>query len=611
MKIFTKILIFFILGTAIPLVVSHHFAGLMFSRVLRDYAFDELSQSVGEAADSIEEKMDGTAAALSVVTETVPLADAAKEGLQSAVEVPFRQIAGITAVVLLDAEGRAVAPPYYPSANRPEMAGTGDVTEEDLAIFTQHIPVGSALAADVAVGPVYLSSSGTPRVAMAKSFALKDGRSSWILAVERGLDDICALVASYEYTESRSALVLDDKGRTVCGPGGQIPSRLLTYQSDHCSYKLQDTGLRSFEWMRDRSVQCSSRRVKRLGWWLFFEQDHGELAVSMSRQINWTLAWIIIAMVIAVIGGIIFSRALTRPLNDLHRGVAAITGGDYTKFIDIHSNDEVGSLANAFNHMTSEIRQWNLELTERVEERTRALKEAREQVLRTQKMAAVGELGSGVAHEINNPLTSAIGTAQLLKDKVDPKSEMANGLDDILDSCNRVAAVVDALLRFSQNQEQPGMEPVDIGNVIYDLFLINVVRLDKRHIIGEYDVEEKCRVMGYEPDLRLALSHLLDNAIQAMEDGGDFKIVAKSIEGGAVGITVSDTGKGMTEEVRLRVFDPFYSTRPVEEGSRGLGLSLVHRVVSDHNGRVVIDSEPGKGTTINIYLPGAAPLSRT
>jgi signal transduction histidine kinase len=295
----------------------------------------------------------------------------------------------------------------------------------------------------------------------------------------------------------------------------------------------------------------------------------------------------------------------------LQRGVTAITGGDYTKAIKIRSMDEVGSLAKAFNHMTSEIRQWNLELTERVEERTRDLKEAREQVLRTQKLAAVGELGSGVAHEINNPLTSAIGTAQLLMDEVDPESVTADGLNDIIDSCNRVAAVVDALLRFSQTQAEPGMEPVDIGAMVYDLFFMNTVRLEERQILAESDIGEDCRVIGYEPDLRLALSHLFDNAVQSMEDGGNLKIGVQSIEGGAVAITVSDSGEGMTEEVRLRAFDPFYSSRPTAEGSQGLGLSLVYRVVSDHNGRVVIDSTPDKGTTVSIYLPGSTQLSRS
>jgi signal transduction histidine kinase len=96
-----------------------------------------------------------------------------------------------------------------------------------------------------------------------------------------------------------------------------------------------------------------------------------------------------------------------------------------------------------------------------------------------------------------------------------------------------------------------------------------------------------------------------------MEDGGNLKIGVQSIEGGAVVITVSDSGGGMTEKVRLRAFDPFYSSRPTAEGSQGLGLSLVYRVVSDHNGRVVIDSTPDKGTTVSIYLPGSTQLSRS
>jgi signal transduction histidine kinase len=147
--------------------------------------------------------------------------------------------------------------------------------------------------------------------------------------------------------------------------------------------------------------------------------------------------------------------------------------------------------------------------------------------------------------------------------------------------------------------------------MVYDLFFINTVRLEEWQILAESAIDEDCRVIGYEPDLRLALSHLFDNAVQAMEDGGNLKIGVQSIEGGAVVITVSDSGGGMTEKVRLRAFDPFYSSRPTAEGSQGLGLSLVYRVVSDHNGRVVIDSTPDKGTTVSIYLPGSTQLSRS
>jgi signal transduction histidine kinase len=358
-------------------------------------------------------------------------------------------------------------------------------------------------------------------------------------------------------------------------------------------------------------VQCSSKQLKRSNWWLLLEQTQEELAAAMWRQVRWTFIWIVVALAIVVGGGIFFSKALTRPLAELHQAVAAIADGDYSKSIEIHSSDEVGSLSKAFNHMRSEIEQWNLELVARVEERTRDLKEAREQILHTQKMAAVGELGSGVAHEINNPLTSAMGTAQLLLDGVEPESEMADGLNDIVDSCNRVAAVVEALLRFSQTEAKQGMQTVDIAGVIYDLLFTKLVRLEKRNIMVDSEIDEKCRVIGHEPDLRLALSHLFDNAMNAMENGGNLNVTIQPIEGGAVGITVNDTGIGMTEEVRLRAFEPFYSTRPSGSGSGGLGLPLVHRVVNDHNGRVVIDSIPNKGTTVSIYLPGATQLSRT
>jgi signal transduction histidine kinase len=203
-----------------------------------------------------------------------------------------------------------------------------------------------------------------------------------------------------------------------------------------------------------------------------------------------------------------------------------------------------------------------------------------------------------------------MGMAQLLKGSVEPDSEIAEGLDDIIADAKRVAEVVDVLLKLSQSQVAPEMQVVDTGDVIRSVLTMFATRIEEGRISVQTRLAEKCQVFARENDLRLVLRNLLDNAVAAVPEGGEIEIEAAVVEGGAVRITVADDGPGMTEEVRLRALDPFFTTGAPGSGARGLGLSLVHQLVTEHDGRVVIESSPGFGARVTIYLTGAAELSR-
>jgi signal transduction histidine kinase len=306
----------------------------------------------------------------------------------------------------------------------------------------------------------------------------------------------------------------------------------------------------------------------------------------------------------------VLARGLTRPISELEEASARIAGGDYDRVLEVQSKDEVGRLAEAFNHMTAEVRAWNTELTERVEERTKALREAQEQIMQTQKMAAVGELGAGVAHEINNPLTGVIGTAQLMQLDAEPGSEFAESLNTIISNSRRVADVVDALLKFSQSQVSPDLKPLDLGDAFDQAINMFAGRFEERGIEVARQVQKGCMVNAIDSDVQLAFHHLIDNALKAMAEGGTLTIDLAKVEGGAIRVEIGDTGPGMSEEVRERVFDPFYTTAPPGSGAKGLGLTLVQRVVAEHQGRIVLDSAEGEGTRVTLYFPGAAKLSK-
>jgi signal transduction histidine kinase len=135
-------------------------------------------------------------------------------------------------------------------------------------------------------------------------------------------------------------------------------------------------------------------------------------------------------------------------------------------------------------------------------------------------------------------------------------------------------------------------------------------RLEERVIEVRREIQPQCMVNAIDSDVQLAFHHLIDNAFKAMADGGTLSLELSKVEGGAVRAEIGDTGPGMTEEVRERVFDPFYTTAPPGSGAKGLGLTLVHRVMTEHQGRIVLDSAQGKGTRVTLYFPGAAKLSK-
>lgn len=609
MKIRTKILALFTLGAVVPLLLSHFFSTQMVSKSIRGRIAENMSRTAELAAGRIGDHVERSIKELTMVVDAIPFENFAPEDLHRALEIPYRQLPGATIITLLNEEGRSIALPFHKAAAEAQLLNREAVTEDDLRVFSQNVPLKLSLTAEIALGPAYLSSGGIPRMVMARSYSIPEEETSWVLAVEFSLADICNLVNAHNISKTSSAALVDMRGRVICTSAGQSTPLELYYDVERLD-AMADSVVKSYTDNHGDPVLGVSDGVAIAGWRLVIEQPETMAMEPLKRSLYWTGMWVVVSLVVALAGGAILSRELTSPLAALEQAATRIAEGDYERTLEVSSRDEVGQLAGAFNHMTAEIRTWNTELMTRVEERTKALREAREQIIQTQKLAAIGELGSGVAHEINNPLTGVIGVAQLLRSEPDCNPELARGLDEIIASARRVADVVDVLLRFSQSQVSPEMHAVEVGKVARAAVDLFAARLEERQIQVATHIEGDCRIFARESDIKLSLNHLIDNAVRAMPDGGRMTIEVKRVEGGAVLISVIDSGIGMTEDVRTRAFDPFFTSRAPGSSARGLGLSVVHQVVTEHDGRIVLESEPNKGTKINIYLPGAARLSR-
>lgn len=607
MRIRTKILLLFTLGATVPFLVGNFFVVLGFSRMAEQRIGEELVHTASLASSRVGDRLERFLEDMENISLSVPFRELMPDDLHRALELPYRQLPHATLVALIDDSGKAVVPPFQPAAELAISLNRQTPTPRDVERFSLHVPLRFALSASAALGPVYAGEGGDPRMVVARELRRKsENDPPWVLAVELSLSSLCALSAEYG-TSTSTVRIVDNSGAMVCGgePGQRlIPVPVLS--------RLARQPLS--EWRRHdgAEVLSSAADVPGSTFRLIMENNKKELRRPILDAYKFTAIWLMVSLSIAIIGGLVLSREFTVPISDLEAAAKRLASGEYATKIDLRSSDELGQLATAFNKMATEIQRWNDELVQRVEQRTAALREASEQILRTQKLAAIGELGSGAAHEINNPLTAVIGMAQLLESEAPADSELAKGLAIITSNARRVADITDNLLRISQAQVPEDMRPLDMSNIIQRIVVLFSMRFVERNIEVEMEFEppHRCRVHGSATNLELALSQLADNALNALPAGGVVGFSVSAVEGGAVQVVVSDNGPGMPEEVRLRAFDPFFTTSAPNSGCPGLGLALVQRVVEEHKGRIVLESEQGRGTRIKIYLPGAARLSR-
>ncbi|MBI5848215.1 MAG: HAMP domain-containing protein [Nitrospirae bacterium] len=253
------------------------------------------------------------------------------------------------------------------------------------------------------------------------------------------------------------------------------------------------------------------------------------------------------------------------------------------------------------NHMA--VAMENADLYRNLQNKMAELRETQEQLIQSAKLAAIGELASNVAHEINNPLTSIIGFAELSREDDDIES-IRKSLDIIEKESLRARDIVKQLLGFARKKPLQLTE-VDINVVVREVivFSSSQTRMGKVRVTEQYgDVP---MTTGDVDQLKQVFLNIITNAIHAMPEGGSITVRTFTM-GEYIMISFSDTGQGISSEVRNRIFEPFFSTK--KEKGTGLGLSISYRIIQDHGGRIDVESEPGKGTTFTVRLSQKLPV---
>jgi two-component system NtrC family sensor kinase len=326
-----------------------------------------------------------------------------------------------------------------------------------------------------------------------------------------------------------------------------------------------------------------------------------ENALQELRQTQ-AMLWLISAVglfISTVVIWIVIGK-VTAPLRELRTLTEAVGNGDFSRKAQVTSNDELGQLTYAFNHMTRNLRHSHDELQRTFE----TLKATQAQLIQSEKLSAVGEFVSGVAHELNNPLTSVIGFAELLNE-VDLHPKHRSYLHYIVKSTERCHKIVQGLLSFAR-QHPPERTLLNVNELISGVLeiLAYEMRTSNIEVRREFD-SNLPRILGDSHQFQQVILNILNNARQAIEGhqpNGFIRIATEKNSEGDVRITIEDNGPGIPAEHLPKVFDPFFTTKPVGKGT-GLGLSLCYGIVREHGGTISVHSLPGKGATFMIEVP--------
>mgnify|MGYP005834032917 CR=1 FL=1 len=291
-------------------------------------------------------------------------------------------------------------------------------------------------------------------------------------------------------------------------------------------------------------------------------------------------------IIVTLIGSVLscfLSRLITKPLHKLMDFIHALSKGEFGKRIDIRSGDEVGELTETFNNLSGELELYR-----------RKMEETYKQMLRTEKLTALGRLSAGLAHELRNPLTSIKVLFQTFKDNPSLTKE---DIKVVLSASEQMDDLLTRFLRFARSDEF-NLSDVYINSLIKHVIKLTEFQLKDRSINLSLELSKLPPIKADRAMIQQALLNVVLNAIEAMPEGGTLTISSKMENGSAV-VSIRDTGSGIPDDIKDKVFDPFFTTKA--DGT-GLGLSIVYNIANLHNGEISFETNR-EGTTFTLRIP--------
>lgn len=576
MRIIYKLILLVLFVSALPLLISGYWSISIGESELMNRTLLLHSEKARSLSWMVDKYLSDTIKDIKTGLAYLKFSELSKEEKERYLSALLEQMTDVRIVGVYDIKDEKVVPIVVKERK---------VTIEEKRIFEKNLLTKRE---NSEVSDIYTLGSLS---AVAVSIPLKESK---FLGVELSMERVSSAIQSYSFQKTGKAFLLDRKGNTVFGEKVDFDSLLENFFL---------ISLMGEEYMGAVS------EIPDVGWKAGVLQSKREVLKTTRNMKVQILYWLGASMFIAVVLGIFLARSISIPINRCAEAAIKMAKGNLEQKIDIKSGDEAGKLAQVFNYMAGElkksydeIKRWNLELQKRVEERTRELKEAHEQLLRTQKMAAVGSLGAGVAHELNNPLVGIIGFTQLLLKKKREGEPEYRALKSIEEQSIRIKRIISSLLLYSQSQMGRGeYTMIDLREVIEaSLPLIEHEFREKGiEVIKEYS-KAPLHIYGDFGQLQQAFLNILSNARNAMPEGGKVEIRC-GMENGKIWVSFRDTGKGISPDIIDRIFEPFFTTKGNWEGI-GLGLSVTQRIIEDHYGEIKVKSEVGKGSTFTVWI---------
>jgi len=347
-----------------------------------------------------------------------------------------------------------------------------------------------------------------------------------------------------------------------------------------------------------------------------------QLSVSSARMLSYTAGAMLI---VAILSWLFVWRVVGEPIKALKNGTEHLSQGNLGYQIEVQSHDEVGDLAHSFNEMSLQLRAaneeivtWAKTLEDRVEQKTRELNRAHDHLLHSERMASIGKMAAVVAHEVNNPLSGILTYAKLIRKWVgtgqtehEKREEAIECLELIAAESRRCGDLIKNLLTLSRTAPM-NVQSTDVHAVIDRCLLLVRHQLELGGVeVQLHYAKDLPRVPCDPAQIEQVFLALIMNARDAMPRGGNLWIETRvSNDESEIEIQVRDDGAGIDPEVLPHIFEPFLTTKESGHGV-GLGLAISRGIVERHNGRIVVQSELGRGTTFTVTLPSQGPYVPT
>ncbi|HEY6099203.1 MAG TPA: ATP-binding protein [Anaeromyxobacter sp.] len=586
-----KLALFLVAASLAPVV------GVGFAVVGR--AQDELARKAGaeqqarahSGAIAIAAQIAELDQALAGVAETWRPDRLRDDELRGLLVVLSRQIPSSDAGAIVDADGSA-------------RAAVGEGGEHATQAFVEAVRSSASVPAARLLLRAYDDPGRGWQLAAVRAVAARGGRS-WLLGARLGADDVRRRLDA-AVPEGGAAYLLDRERVLFASTGAP---GLTPEQRAELAGRLDPARPGTVQGAGVLAAWAPLGEVQ--GWGVLVavpaERAYAQI-VAMRRGVLAASA-VVLAGVLLV--SFLLARGTTRGLARIESAARALGAGELAVRLPEGGADEVAQVSRTFNAMAADLQsarlrleRWNEELQREVQARTEELARAQAQLVEAQKLAAIGQLGAGVAHEINNPLTGILGNAQLLLEAKPEDHPDRASLAKIEALARRCREITQSLLRFSQQRVEPVFDDVDVNRVVKDALVLAEEQVRSAGIALDLSLATPPpRVRGDAGHLAQVVLNLVSNARTAcLGKAGAGIAISTARSGDGVEIAVRDGGKGILPEHLPRIFEPFFTTKD-QWSNVGLGLSVSYRIVSEHGGRIQVESRPGEGSAFTVVLP--------